>query len=62
MNISINTDGAAFHSEGDLVLDSYIMAEQLSAIFRNIIFKVREGYESGNELDINGNEVCQWEI
>lgn len=61
MKIHIKTDNAAFHSDDDL-LDKYMMAEQLSGIFRNIINKIREGNDSGKELDINGNVVCYWEM
>lgn len=61
MNIHINTNNAAFHSE-DEVLDNYITAEQLSGIFRNITNHIREGRESGKELDVNGNVVCHWEM
>lgn len=61
MNIHINTNNAAFHSE-DKVLDNYITAEQLSGIFRNITNHIREGRESGKELDVNGNVVCHWEM
>lgn len=61
MKIHIKTDSAAFHSDDDL-LDNYMMAEQLSGIFRSITNRVREGDESGKELDINGNVVCHWEV
>lgn len=61
MKIHIKTDNAAFHSDDDL-LNKYMMAEQLSGIFRNIINKIREGNDSGKELDINGNVVCHWEM
>lgn len=62
MVVKINTDNASFHSEGDMVLDSYIMAEQLNAIFRNIVSKIRDGADRGSELDVNGNSVCSWEV
>ena len=61
MNIHINTNNSAFHSEDEL-LDNYIMAEQLSGIFRNITNHIREGCDSGKELDVNGNVVCHWEM
>lgn len=62
MNIKVDTCGAAFHSEDDEVLDNYMMAEQLNAIFRSIIDKIRDGGNRGRELDVNGNIVCEWEV
>lgn len=62
MLIQVETDNDAFISDDDLALDNYMLAEQLSRIFRSIVSKVRNGTDAGKELDTNGNVVCRWEV
>ena len=62
--LTIRTDGAAFRDEsrtdrrGNAVLDPE--GTEVRRILKDVARKLEAGYDSGNVMDRNGNNVGNW--
>ena len=61
LKIEIKTSGAVFTNEGG-EFDAYNGGEEVNRILKKIVKDIRNGYETGSCMDINGNKVGTWEL
>ena len=61
LKIEIKTSGAAFANE-DGEFDVYCGGEEVNRILKKIVKDIRNGYETGSCMDINGNKVGTWKL
>jgi len=55
--LSISTDGAAFHDSGETA-----RADELARILRSVAESVEGGLTEGRVRDVNGNGCGRWSI
>ena len=59
--LALKTGNAAF-CDDDGNFDRYYTARQMEDIFKQIVCKIENGYDSGKCMDINGNCVGEWKL
>jgi hypothetical protein len=64
MKIQFSTEGAAFKSGygGDDTLDDIYTRQEVARILKKIASHIESGSNDGIILDINGNNVGNWEL
>lgn len=61
LKIEIKTGGAAFTNE-DGEFDVYYGGHEIQRILTEVSLKIQCGHTEGNCIDINGNNVGNWEL
>lgn len=59
--LALRTGNAAFNGD-DGNFDRYNASRQMKDIFKQIVCKIENGYDSGKCMDINGNCVGEWKL
>ena len=63
LSIEFKTSNAAFHEEyAPLAENEQIRAKETVRILKGIVNKIEAGYTNGSCIDINGNNIGEWEL